>query len=133
VLAVSPTHVEADRTTAAIREHLKAAGDLGDEREFARLIPAHWTDAEKADPHNYAAGDVLQFHKAAPGVRPGQRVEVTDAPRQLPLHHPQRFSVYRQGKLRLAAGDLVAVTANGSTLDARHRLNNGDVFQVKGF
>src|SRR5581483_4825600 len=59
--------------------------------------------------------------------------EVTDAPRQLPLQHPQRFSVYRQGKLRLAAGDLVAVTANGSTLDARHRLNNGDVFQVKGF
>ena len=32
----------------------------------------------------------------------------------------------------LAAGDLIQITANGTTND-KHRLNNGDVFRVKGF
>jgi conjugative relaxase-like TrwC/TraI family protein len=132
VLAVSPTHADADRATAAIRDRLKAEGVLGEERVFGRLVPAHLTDAEKADPHSYTAGDILQFHKAAPGVRTGQRIEVADDPAALPLQHPARFGVYRPGRLTLAAVDLIQFTANGTTLD-KHRLSNGDVHGVKGF
>jgi conjugative relaxase-like TrwC/TraI family protein len=132
ILAVSPTHADAERTTAAIRARLKAEGVLGEEREFARLVPAHLTDAEKADPHSYATGAILQFHKAAPGVKPGQRIEVSGDPAALPLKHPARFSVYRPGRVKLAAGDMIQITANGATKD-KHRLNNGDIHGVKGF
>ena len=65
-------------------------------------------------------------------MKPGQRIEVPNNVDLLPLQHPARFSVYRQGKLKLAPGDLVQVTANGKTKD-QHRLNNGNVFEVKGF
>jgi len=133
ILAVSPTHAEVELTTAAIRARLMAEGVLGEEREFARLVPAHLTDAEKGDRNSYASGDVLQFHKSAPGIKPGQRIEVADDSPSLPLQHPARFSVYRQAKLRLAPGDLLQVTANGTSRDRKHRLNNGDVFGVKGF
>jgi ATP-dependent exoDNAse (exonuclease V) alpha subunit len=132
VLAVSPTHADAERTTAAIRARLKAEGALGEEREFGRLVPAHLTDAEKADPHSYAVGDILQFHKSAPGVKPGQRIEAAGDVAALPLLHPARYSVYRPGRLVLAAGDLIQITANGTTKD-KHRLSNGDIFGVKGF
>jgi conjugative relaxase-like TrwC/TraI family protein len=133
ILAVSPTHAEADLTTSAIRGRLKAEGVLGEERELTRLVPTHLTDAEKGDRHSYGAGDVLQFHKAAPGVKPGQRIDVMCDFQSLPLEHPGRFSVYRQATLRLAPGDQVQVTANGKSKDGKHRLNNGDVFAVKGF
>jgi conjugative relaxase-like TrwC/TraI family protein len=132
VLVVSPTHADAGLTTAAIRERLKSEGELGEEREFTRLVPAHLTDAEKADRHSYAVGDVLQFHKAAQGIKPGQRIEVMNDTTALQIAHPERFSVYRPASIRLAPGDLVQITANGSTKD-KHRLNNGDVFGVRGF
>ena len=30
-------------------------------------------------------------------------------------------------------GDAIRVTANGKTIDGRHKLNNGSLYQVKGF
>ena len=131
LLAISPTHAEADRVTAAIRSRLKAEGVLGEEREFTRLVPAHLTDAEKADRHSYLPGHVLVFHKAAPGVKPGARIEVA-GDESLPLAHPDRFSVYRRDTLRLAVGDLVRATAGGGTKDG-HRIENGQTYAVAGF
>jgi len=131
LLAVSPTNAEADRTTAAIRSRLKGEGVLGEERELPQLVPLHLTDAEKADRHSYGPGDVLHFHKAAPGIKPGQRIEVKGE-ESLPLEHPARFSVFRRSTLRLAVGDLVRPTAGGSSMDG-HRLENGQTYQVAGF
>jgi conjugative relaxase-like TrwC/TraI family protein len=131
ILAVSPTHAEADQATAAIRKRLKAEEILGEERTFDRLIPLHLTEAEKTDRHSYSAGDVLQFHKAAPKIKPGTRIQATES-NILPLGHAERFSVFRASSIKLAPGDLIQFTANGKTLD-EHRLNNGDVFAVKGF
>ena len=48
-LVVSPTHAEADRITQAIRAGLKAQGKLGEERIVTAWVPAHLTDAQKAD------------------------------------------------------------------------------------
>ena len=48
-LVVSPTHAEADRITDAIRAGLKAQGKLGEERIVNGWVPAHLTDAQKAD------------------------------------------------------------------------------------
>jgi ATP-dependent exoDNAse (exonuclease V) alpha subunit len=49
----------------------------------------------------------------------------------LPLDMAARFQVYESRQIALAAGDWIRITQNGFTKD-RHRLNNGDLKQVKG-
>src|SRR5208282_2015378 len=57
---VSPTHAEANRITLAIRDGLKAKGKLKDERIVTGWIPAHLTDAQKADvTHRLSNGSLL--------------------------------------------------------------------------
>ena len=73
-LVVSPTHAEAARITAAIRDGLKGQGKLREERTFAIWQPAHLTDAQKADAANYDSGDMIQFHQNAPGHKAGSRM-----------------------------------------------------------
>lgn len=77
-------------------------------------------------------GDVLVFHQNVKGIQRGQRVKVTKGV-ALPLDHPDRFSVYHQGELKLAAGERVRITNNGRTMDGKHRLENGSIYGVKGF
>lgn len=113
---VSPTHAAGQRITAAIRDQLKRAGKLGEERVLAAWLPANLTEAERGESFSYAASDMLQFHKSAPGVRPGQRLVVGkgQAP---PLAYANRFQTYRPRALALAVGDRLRVTANGRTKD----------------
>jgi hypothetical protein len=51
----------------------------------------------------------------------------------LPLDRSNRFQVYETQSLPLAPGDKIRITQNGFTADEKHRLNNGAVYQVKGF
>ena len=135
MLAVSPTHREKDRVTEAIRQELKARGLIGEEdREFTQLESINLTDAERADAVNYQTGDVVVFHQNAKGgFRKGQRINVVGDGEGLPLHLAERFGVYREHTLQLAEGDRVRITANGTTKDGNHRLNNGAVYDVDGF
>lgn len=131
-LVVSPTHLEGEWITDEIRARLKQAGKLGEgERTFLALESANLTEAEKADPLNYAPGDVLVYHQNARGHRKGERVMVGDAP--LPLDQAERFQVYRPSVLPIAPGDVLRITRNGTTADGRHRLNNGALYAVRGF
>ncbi len=131
-LVVSPTHLEGEWITDEIRARLKQAGKLGEgERTFLALESANLTEAEKADPLNYAPGDVLVFHQNAKGHRKGERVIVGDEP--LPLEQAERFQVYRPSVLPIAPGDVLRITRNGTTADGRHRLNNGAIYTVRGF
>jgi conjugative relaxase-like TrwC/TraI family protein len=131
-LVVSPTHAEAGRITDAIRSALREEGRLGGEREFTAWVPLHLTEAERGDARNYSPGDMVQFHQHAKGFKAGERVVVAgDAPP--PVDHAARFQAYRPEVLALGTGDRVRVTANGKTKDGRHRLNNGDLFTVRGF
>jgi conjugative relaxase-like TrwC/TraI family protein len=130
-LVVSPTHAEADRITAAIRDRLRAQGKLTGERTVNVWIPAHLTGAQKADPTEYEPGDLIQFHQNAKGYKKGSRLVVgegTVAPTDL----AQRFEVYRGTRLALAAGDRVRVTAGGKSTDGR-KFSNGSLFTVQGF
>jgi len=132
-LVVSPTHAEKDRITRNIRRSLMEAGLVGrEEREVVQLTSAQLTEAERSDAMNFLPGDVLQFHQNAKGFRRGQRLQVGRAD-ELPLEHARRFQVFHQERLRLAAGDLVRITHNGQTKDGEHRLDNGAIFQVRGF
>jgi conjugative relaxase-like TrwC/TraI family protein len=130
-LVISPTHAEGRRVTEAIREKLREAGALGEERTFAAWTPGRLSEAERADARNYRAGDMLQFHKHAPGHASGSRLVVSEelAP---PTDFAERFQVFHPTSLALAAGDRVRVTTGGQTRDG-HRLNTGALFTVAGF
>ena len=130
-LVVSPTHAEAAKITQAIRDGLKAKGKLKDERVVTAWIPAHLTDAQKADATQYDPGDLLQFHQNAPGFTKGSRFVVRDGDK-LPTGLANRFEAYRPTDLALAVGDAVRVTAGGKTKDG-HRLSNGSLLTVQGF
>ena len=87
-LVVSPTHAEAKRITEAVRDGLKAQGRLGKERVIAAWVPTHLTDAEKSDPTQYDAGDMIQFHQNAKGYNKGARLiigEGATAPSSWPI------------------------------------------------
>ncbi len=145
-LVISPTHAEGERVTREIRTKLKAAQKLAaDEHAFIQLKNLQWTEAQRADAHNYQAGQVVQFHQNIAGFRRGDRVivKIRDelgvlVERQngqttlLPLNQTARFHVYESRQIFLAAGDMIRITQNGFTKDKR-RLNNGDLKQVKGF
>lgn len=132
VLVVSPTHAEGRAVTEAIRDRRKARGELTDEREFDQLIPAHFTEAQKADPVNYQPTDVLRFHQPYKGIRPGGRKAVSEWD-TLPLQEAKRFSVFHRGMVKLAVGDPIRLTAGGRSKDGSKVLANGDQFTIEGF
>jgi conjugative relaxase-like TrwC/TraI family protein len=145
-LVISPTHAEGERVTREIRAKLKAARKLADdEREYIQLRNLQWTAAQRADGRNYQAGQIVQFHQNIAGFRRGDRVMVKSygehgvlvermngEPASLQLGMATRFQVYESRKIALVAGDMIRITQNGFTND-KHRLNNGDLKQVKAF
>lgn len=144
-LVVAPTHAEGEAVTAAIRDQLKQSGRLGiKEAAIDCLKPRHLTEAEKADAAQYRPGDVVEFRRAARGIRATDRAVVAAADDRtvtltrtwdgksltLPLEHADRFEVYERGTLNLARGDVVRVTRNGSTLHDGRRLSNGSMHVI---
>lgn len=148
VLAISPTHAEGRKVTEHIRTHLKVHGMVsGPERKVSFHRNLHLSTDEKK---NVAAYEPLQkvfFHKAAPGIKSGSRFEVKGVHgdqvwvsptgaiglRGLPLKYADRFSVYRPEQIAIAKGDLLKITQNTTTIDKKHRLNNGSIYRCSGF
>jgi hypothetical protein len=95
-------------------------------------VPAHLTDAQKADPTEYEAGYLLQFHQNAPGYKKGSRLIVGEDVKT-PTELAKRFEAYRPTRVALAVGDRVRITASGKTKDGKHRLSNGSLVNVQGF
>ncbi len=96
-------------------------------------MPAHLTDAQKGDPAVYGpGGDLLRFHRNAPGHPNGSR-HVLAAGEVPPAALADRFEVFRPGRLAVAAGDRLRVTAGGKTRDGKHRLDTGDLLTVARF
>jgi conjugative relaxase-like TrwC/TraI family protein len=134
VLVVSPTHVEGAKVTQEIRTKLREAGRLGsDEHELIRLVPLHWTEAQRGDKQQYSGDELLQFHRKAGVFLAGERLKASDVLPQLTEKVARSTAAYGETTIRLAAGDTVRITANGKTKDGAHRLNNGEVFTVKQF
>lgn len=131
-LVVSPTHVEGERITAAIRNGLKHHGSLSGERIIKTWVSVHMTEAEKSDATQYEPGMMVQYHQNARGHARGERLEVSEDV-QIPVEQAKRFEVYRPVQLALAAGDRIRLTAGGKTKDGKHRLSNGSLYTVKGF
>ncbi len=151
-LCIAPTHREGAALTAEIRRGLKEQERLGDgERKFARYTNRSLTEAERGDAVHYEAGDTVQLVQNVKGFARGERLTVAGrdesggvlvarpggAVVSLPLGQAGRLQVYRTGELPIAPGECLRVTQNGYSkpgfLGRKHRLNNGDLFTVKGF
>ncbi|MEP3480183.1 MAG: MobF family relaxase [Fuerstiella sp.] len=132
-LVLSPTHKEGAHATAAIRRELKQRGRIGEQEvSVSRLIPRHLTEAERSDPAFFQKGDVIVFHQNAKGHRKGERITVTDSMPSEITELASRYSVYHNDQIALAKGDLVRLTAGGTTKDRKHRVNNGAVLTFDG-
>lgn len=136
ILLLSPTHVEGQRVTDAIRHGLRQAGLLGEEEhELTRWVASDMTEAERGDGRNYRPGrvDMVQFFQAAGGHKPGSRAMIGEGgPTGLPLDQAAKFQAYRKETVRFACGDIIRFTANGTTLDG-HRIRNGSRYRIAGF
>jgi conjugative relaxase-like TrwC/TraI family protein len=143
VLVVSPTHAEGRRTTAAIRERLRAGGVIAPtDVSYLRLEPKRWTLAERGDPHLYREGDVVEFHTRCAGYRVGGRSTVVAVGRGalgvrhadgdegvIPFRLADKFEVYTPRLVPLAVGDRVRTTKNAADGNGK-RLVNGALSRV---
>ncbi len=148
-LVVAPTHQEGRAVTALIREYLRQDRLIGGrDRVFEQLVSYGLTEAGRTDANNYSTGDVVRFQQNAKGgFKKGERVRVLGRSEDgrvlverkpgltatLPLSEARHFDLYERRDLRLAAGDRVRVTSNGTTQDGRSRLLNGTLQTVAGF
>jgi conjugative relaxase-like TrwC/TraI family protein len=134
VLIVCPTHAEGDKITAEVRKELKEQRVVDSaEREFTRLVPTQWTEAERGDRLQYTGDEILQFHRNSGDFKAGERVSASDAFDAMRPPKADNFAAYRKDSIRLAKGDLIRITANGKSKDGEHKLNNGAVYSVAGF
>ncbi len=132
-LVVSPTHNEGDRISGQIRAELRTAGLInGEDRKFTVLKAMGLTEAERSDPLNVEAGDVLQFHRNVKGVRRGARVTLKPGDR-LPGEYAKYYNVFKPSEAAFAVGDRIRITHNGKTANNKHRLNNGAIYTIGGF
>ena len=132
-MVLSPTHSEANHLTQTIREEFKQRGMItGRESEVVTLNPIHLTEGERSDSAFLKNDDVIIFHQNAKGHRKGERIQIKGTlPRDI-TSQSARFAVYRPGKISLAKGDRVRMTAGGQTKDGKHRFNNGTILEFAG-
>ncbi len=145
VLVVSPTHAEGRLATHVLRERLRIDGRL-DSKELAisSLESRQWTLAERQQPLFYQPGDVIEFHAKVKGFRAGDRLRVITTGQGsvaavrddgletiIPVRLAERFTVYRERAIKVAVGDRVRITKNGSDRN-RKRLANGTLSTIIG-
>src|SRR6202035_4998560 len=70
VLVVCATHDDIAQVTAAIRAERQQGGELGEGVSVNRYVPLHYTLAQKHDPRQFHAGQVLVFHHKTPAAVP---------------------------------------------------------------
>lgn len=98
-----------------------------------QLKPVHLTNAEKADANLIDAEDVLVFHRNTPGVKRGAVVKATEEVLEKAKQYPERFSVFRESSLKLSKGDRIKITKYGKTKNGKHKVYNGNIFDIKKF
>lgn len=150
-LVVAPTHAEAQSVTAEIRSKLQERGKLStNQKSFTQYRSLNLTEAEKGEARSYAGQRdlVVQFHQNIKGgFQRGDRYRVVGTKegqvqlesvsgkshKSLPLDRADRFEVYAESQLQLAAGDKIRFSLGGTTKDQQGRISNGRLDEVQGF
>jgi hypothetical protein len=141
VLVVCATHEDIGQVTAAIRAERQRAGELGDAVRLERYVPVHYTAAQRGDPRNLRAGQVLVFHRRTNGIARHQELEVVRVERHrivgrtatgvehvVTPQHAEAFAVYERRPIEIAPNDRLLMTANHRHADPR--LTNGEMVTV---
>lgn len=147
-LIISPTHVEGELLTAAVREKLKKEGLIkGKERELEIFKPMSYTASQKQDIAVYEPGQVIRFNKnGRGGFKAGSHYEVLEKSKDqilvqdsktgeikpLPQSGTEYFEVYRKASIKVAKGDHIRLTNNMLTNEGS-KVNNGNRYEVIGF
>ncbi|MBK9187724.1 MAG: relaxase domain-containing protein [Phycisphaerales bacterium] len=171
VLAGAPTRGEADKFTKQIRETLKDQKRLKKPKVFEQLKPVDGTLADRSRSDFYKRGQVIKFTrntgfqvphlKERWGFKAGSRWSVVGhlplntvlirndkmQLAHLPLKKAEAFSVFERGKIEIAQGDLLKVTANskvhsiaehlvqaasGVFIKPTRELHNGSIHRTTG-
>lgn len=146
VRIVSPTHSEIRKATMLVREGLKEAGVLGEERMFDSFRRLNMTKAERADVRSYREGWVIEMVRSTKEHAVGTRLTVEaiesdgltvvdEQGKKSKLEIVKRsgaFEVCEREEIGIATGDEIRVTKNGRTADGS-RLHNASFHTVKGF
>jgi hypothetical protein len=106
-----------------------------------RYVPLHYTLAQKTDPRQFHAGQVLVFHADTPGVRRHQALEIVRVePHQLVARteageahvvtakQARAFDVYERRPLEIAPHERLLLTANRE--ESGLRVTNGEMVTV---
>lgn len=141
VLVVCATHDDIAQVTAAIRGERQQAGELGDGVRVDRFVPLHYTLAQKTDPGQFHAGQVLVFHDQTSEVRRHEAFEVVRTePHQLlarteagdeyvvTAKQAPAFDVYERRPIEIAPHDRLLLTANRQ--EAGFNATNGEIVRV---
>jgi len=147
-LVVSPTHVEGKLVTDEIRNQLKQAGQLETtEREYSAYKNLNHTQSQRKDAFTYEEGNIIRFVQNAGGFKKGEVYKVvgkdevnniwmtdkTGKQSQLNLDDASRFNLYASQEIGLSKGDIIRITENSTTIDKKHKLNNGSLYEIDGF
>jgi conjugative relaxase-like TrwC/TraI family protein len=134
VLVIDPTHKDGDVLSDQLRDLRKAKGLIGrKDRPFTRLVAVDLTNAQKADAHNYAGDETIQFFRNCGKFKAGSRIKASELLPDLPTLKADSFAVYEERSLPLAAGDTIRITANGRDVTGKHRIDNGRIDTIRGF
>lgn len=146
VMVVAPTHREKDAITNSIRETLTQNKRLGEQKQFSKLQDKQLSNAEKELTQSYLKDDIVQFHKNITPFKAGEKYKVSEITDKgqvlvtssdyqtspLPQDNRDRYSVYKKQSIQIAENDKIRITKNMKALSGKE-LNNGQVFDVKGF
>jgi ATP-dependent exoDNAse (exonuclease V) alpha subunit len=141
VLVVCATHDDIAHVTAAIRAERQQAGELGEGVRVDRYVPLHYTLAQKTDPRQFHAGQVLVFHDKTPTVHRHEALEIVRVePHRLVARteageahvvtakQARAFDVYERRPIEIAPHDRLLLTANWQELGLR--VTNGEMVTV---
>lgn len=148
-LIVSPTHQEAGAVTQEIRAALKARRELpAKDHSVFQMRSLNLTDAEKRDAATYQGQDdlIVEFHQNVKGgFKKGDRFKVdgtndqevklthTESGNQvsLPASASDRFEVYQQQTVDVAAGDHIRFSLGGTCKNKKQRIANGRLDEIQ--
>jgi ATP-dependent exoDNAse (exonuclease V) alpha subunit len=141
VLVVCATHDDIAHVTAEIRAERYQGGELGEGVRVDRYVPLHYTAAQKTDPRQFHAGQVIVFHDKTPTVRRHEALEIVrvDAHQLVGRTHggeehivtatqARAFDVYERRPIEIAPHDRLLLTANRE--ESGLRVTNGEMVTV---
>jgi ATP-dependent exoDNAse (exonuclease V) alpha subunit len=141
VLVVCATHNEIEQVTLAIRADRIRGGGLAEGAQLTRDVPLNWTTAQKSDPRNFSAGQMLGFNRAVKGIAKNETLEVVRVAdkgvvvrnavgeeRALTGKQAKAFDVYERRSIEVANGERLLLTANRR--ENGFRATNGEIVTV---